>query len=128
MEIKEELLDIEGIRKSSKPLIELFIRRTAVLTSTPEHIVDKIIKDQWRVANRQTQPDNEVAEIDFPNLGTFSVSPVKAGKRLVRMKKYHQGLADTVPSTDGKTEKKRLDKMLASQDIIRSIKFKTKQK
>jgi hypothetical protein len=127
MEIKDELLDIEGIKNSNKPLIDLFIRRTAVLTSTPEYMVEKIIKDQWRNANRKTQPDSDTSELDFPNLGTFYISGSKAERRLKRMGKYWNELTSTGPGTDERAEKKRQEKIQVTEEVINQIKFKTKQ-
>lgn len=127
MEIKEELLDIEGIKKSNKPLIELFIRRCAVLTSTPEWMVEKIIKDQWKEANRNTQNSSDVAELDFPNLGTFFISKNKAERRIKRQEKYMAELIAKGPDTSGKVEKKRQHGINVCQEVISAIKFKTKQ-
>lgn len=127
MEIKEELLDIEGIGRSNKPLIDLFIRRTAVLTSTPEWLAEKIIKDQWKNANKQTQADCQVSEIDFANLGTLFISPSKARKRIVRQEKHYNELVTKGPSTDKRAEKRRQLQMDICQESIKAIKFKTKQ-
>lgn len=127
MQVKEELLDIEGIQKSNKPLIDLFIRRTAVLTSTPESMVEKIIKDQWRSANRLTQSGETVAEIDFANLGTFFVSPTKASKRIKRQEKFLSETLRKDPLTDDKGEKKRQRNINESIEAITSIKSKLKQ-
>lgn len=127
MQVKDELLDIEGIQKSNKPLIELFIRRTAVLTSTPENLVEKIVKDQWRNANRLTQPGNRVAELDFANLGTFFISPTKASKRIKRHEKFLSETLKKDPLTDEKGEKKRQRNINESIDSISSIKSKLKQ-
>jgi len=127
MEIKEELLDIEGIQRSNKPLVDLFIRRTAVLTSTPEWLAEKIIKDQWKNANKQTQSDSHVSELDFANLGTFFISPSKARKRVVRQERHYKDLVSKGPGTDQKSEKKRQLQMDICQESIKAIKFKTKQ-
>jgi hypothetical protein len=127
MEIKDELLDIEGIKKSSKTLLDLFIRRTAVLTSTPEFMVEKIIKDQWKNANKKTQPDSDIAELDFPNLGSFYISSAKAKKRIKRVEKHHDELVLAGPVPGEREEKKRVDKINIDKKVIREIKFKTKQ-
>jgi hypothetical protein len=127
MQVKEELLDIEGIQKSNKPLIDLFIRRTAVLTSTPESMVEKIVKDQWRSANRLTQSGQTVAEIDFANLGTFFISPTKAKKRIKRHEKFLTETLSKDPFTDEKNEKKRQRSINESVEAITSIKSKLKQ-
>lgn len=127
MQIKEELLDIEGIKNSNKPLIDLFIRRTAVLTSTPEHLVEKIVKDQWKNANRQSQPNNPISQIDFANLGTFYISPTKSAKRIKRQEKGVNDLIQKGPLTDEKDEKKRLRVIGESQETLKSIKIKLKQ-
>lgn len=127
MEIKDELLDIDGIKNSSKPLIELFIRRTAVLTSTQESLCEKIIKDQWKNANKITQGDSNVSEIDFCNLGTFYISPAKARKRIAKLEKMTKSLESKGPDSDVKVENKRNAILLRNQDLLKTIKFKTKQ-
>lgn len=127
MQINEELLDIEGIQKSNKPLIDLFIRRTAVLTSTPEYIVEKIIKDQWRNANKQTAPGLSISEIDFSNLGVFYLSSSKGMKRIQRQEKFQARRQSENPLTDIKAEKKRLRDITETEGILKSIKTKLKQ-
>lgn len=127
MEIKEELLDIEGIKKSNKPLLDLFIRRTAVLTSTQESLCEKIIKDQWKNANRVTQGDTNVSELDFCNLGTFYISPSKAKKRIARLEKHIAQEQAKEESSDVKEQNKRNAILLKNRNVIAGIKFKTKQ-
>lgn len=127
MEIKDELLDIDGIKKSNKPLIELFIRRTAVLTSTQESLCEKIIKDQWNRANKVTQPDSNISEIDFCNLGTFYISQSKAKKRVARMEKYEKDLEAQSTGSDVRADNKRNAILLKTKDVLKTIKFKTKQ-
>lgn len=46
MQINHNLLDIENIKNSKLGLSELFIRRTAVITSVSESLVEKVVKDQ----------------------------------------------------------------------------------
>jgi hypothetical protein len=127
MEIKEELLDIDGIKKSSKPLIDLFIRRTAVLTSTSEFLCEKIIKDQWKNANKLTQASYNIAEIDFCNLGSFYISPSKARKRVARLEKAISDLSMQQVTTDDKKEKRKEAIILSLKENLKTIKFKTKQ-
>lgn len=127
MEIKDELLDIEGIKKSNKNLLDLFIRRTAVITSTPESLVEKIIKDQWNKANKASQSSSDVSEIDFCNLGTFYISANKARKRIAKLNRinHYTQLMETDP--DDKINKRRAVTILRNNDMIKAIKFKTKQ-
>lgn len=127
MEIKDELLDIEGIKNSNKALIELFIRRTAVLTSTQESLCEKIIKDQWKNANRTTQADSNVSELDFCNLGTFYISSAKARRRLVKLAKMTKGLEAKGSSSDVKEENRRNAILMRNEELGKTIKFKTKQ-
>lgn len=127
MQIKEELLDIDGIKKSKKPLLDLFIRRTAVLTSTPENIVEKIVKDQWRNANKMFQMNSSVGEIDFCNLGTFFISQSKAKKRIRKIEKTQTNLINVVESTHDRINKRRELSKIKNIEVIRSIKLKTKQ-
>lgn len=127
MEIKEELLDIEGIQKSNKNLLELFIRRTAVITSTQESITEKIIKDQWSKANKMTQQTSEVSEIDFCNLGTLYMSSAKARKRIAKLERMNVALADKNTEQREIVDKRR-DTIIAQNLVtIKNIKFKTKQ-
>lgn len=127
MEIKDELLDIEGIKNSNKPILDLFIRRAAVLCSTPEYLTEKIIKDQWKNANKQSQAEIETGEIDFPNLGTFFISKTKANRRLKRSEKALNLLVVKGPDTNKRVEAKRAVKMQYLEETMKSIKFKTKQ-
>lgn len=128
MQIHDELLDIEGIKSSNKPLLDLFIRRTAVLTSTPEHIVDKIVRDQWRRANKASQSTSEVSEMDFCNLGTFFMSKTKANKRIKKIELLHKALIETPHETnDEKKIKKLEDIKVRNIEMIKLIKLKTKQ-
>lgn len=126
IEIKEELLDIEGIKRSNKPLLDLFIRRTAVLTSTKESLTEKIIKDQWRHAQRMTRADTDVSEIDFCNLGILFMSPTKAKKKL---KKTEEILNDTDyydTQPDPKVDKQRQKQKKVYQELTEIIKLKLK--
>jgi hypothetical protein len=127
MQIHDELLDIEGIKKSNKPLLDLFIRRTAVLTSTPEHLVDKIVRDQWKRANRASQSSSEVSEIDFCNLGSFFMSKSKANKRIKKMEDMKRVVEANGPNPDPKIQKKLEATQITNMQTINLIKFKTKQ-
>ena len=97
MKINDSLLDIESIKRSRVSLQDLFIRRTAVVTSIPESLVELVIKDQWAHANRTLGDTTNISEVDFPNLGTFSMSPSKARKRVAFLEgviKKYQLLVD----------------------------------
>ncbi len=128
MQINDTLLDIEGIRKSKLNLIDLFIRRTAVLTSTPEHLVEKIIKDQWANANKMTQPGRSIGEMNFPNLGTFYISKSKANKRITRVEKFMNDQVERLRTEelDAKSATKTLANIQKYKEAINSIKQKTK--
>lgn len=121
MQINDELLDIEGIKKSNKSLIDLFIRRTAVITSTPEHIVEKIVKDQWKNAAKVSKPGSPISELDFCNLGTFYVSPSKAKKRIARLEKKNNEYRELLP--DDKAELS----LVKNETVINLIKTKIKE-
>ena len=127
IQINDELLDIEGIKKSNKPLLELFIRRTAVLTSTPESLVEKIVKDQWQRANKATQPNSSLSELDFCNMGTFFISANKAKKRIGRIDKMQLGLKNAETDPDEKINQRRKISIVRNEEMIKAIKFKTKQ-
>lgn len=128
MQINEPLLDIENIKNSKKNLLDLFIRRTAVLTSTPEHLCEKIIKDQWANASKVLQSTSDVSEIDFCNLGTLFMSQAKAKKRIARLQNSNNKYlveAEQKPEL----QKKLLNKVQINKGFIKSITYKlTKQK
>lgn len=121
MEIKDELLDIEGIKRSNKPLLDLFIRRTAVLSQTSENITDLIIRDQWRNASKVTSPNTSISEIEFPSLGTLFISEKKALKRIKRHEKHVERL-QSLHELDEKTQVE----MDRSKNQIKQIKNKIK--
>lgn len=125
MQIKDELLDIEGIKNSNKSLLDLFIRRTAVITSTPEHITELIVKDQWKRANQVLSGKSKVAEVDFPNLGSFRLSHRKAKNRLAKLDEY-QAHCGSMVLEDPKSKKMLEDRVRINNNIIRDIKLKTK--
>ena len=122
MRINESLLDIEVIQNSKLPILDLFIRRTSVITSTPEFLVEKIIKDQWQSANTQTRPGNPISEIDFCNLGSFYISSNKARKRIAKLEKYNEEMI-----SGGGAELKDSKKVVIRRnlDMISSIQLKT---
>lgn len=125
MQIKEELLDIQGIKNSNKQLIDLFIRRTAVLTSTPEHIVEKIIKNQWKKANEVLSAKSEISEVDFCNLGSFFLSSTKAKKRIFKHTKFQQAIREN--KVENPKSKQTIQAKLDRYDeIILNIKTKAK--
>lgn len=125
MEISEELLDIEGIKKSKKNILDMFIRRTAVITSTPESIVEKIVKDQWRSANKVTGQESDVSQIDFCNMGTFYISPSKARKRIAKMDKYNEEILNTGVNRTKVSNEMVLKKNRETEKVI---KFKLKDR
>ncbi len=127
IEIKEELLDIEGIKNSNKPLLDLFIRRTAVVTSTREDLVEKIIRDQWRNASKKTQLGTDISEFDFCNLGTFFISQSKAKKRLEKITKINEAIINKLKDPNEKVQKKWEPYKKRNLEMIKSIKMKTKQ-
>jgi hypothetical protein len=125
MQIKEELLDIEGIKNSNKSLIDLFIRRTAVLTSTPESVVEKIIKHQWKKANEVLSAKSEISEVDFCNLGSFFLSPTKAKKRIFKHTKIQEALRNN--SVENPKSRQTIQEKLDKYDeYILNIKTKAK--
>ena len=127
IEIKEELLDIEGIKNSKKPLLDLFIRRTAVVTQTTEALTEKIIRDQWRYANKMMQANSSVSEIDFCNLGVLKLSLVKARKRIERLNKSINLYTELMATVDDKNKEKCKEHIFSYNEIINRIKLKTKQ-
>jgi len=119
--IINELLDIDGIKSSNKNLLDLFIRRTAVITSTQESIVEKIISDQWKQANKALSSETSISEVDICNIGVFYISPSKAKKRIKRFEALNEKMSEDV------TNEKAPLYVTRNQDMIRAIKFKTKQ-
>lgn len=122
MKINEELLDVDNIKASRKQLIDLFIRRTAVLTSTDEALTEKIIKDQWGNANKQMQSASSVAEVYFPSIGKFSLSTSKAQKRLKSLAKA----TETILNSETEEAKKK-EYISRNDNHINNIKRKLKQ-
>ena len=125
MQIKEELLDIEGIKNSNKPLIDLFIRRTAVLTSTSEAITEKIIKSQWRKANEALSPKTEIKEVDFCNLGSFFLSIPKAKKRIIKNERIQNALRSN-KIEHPKSRQTLQEKLDRYDELIENVKAKAK--
>lgn len=125
MEIKEELLDIEGIKISKKPILELFIRRTAVVTQTSEYLSSLIIKDQWRNMTKESISGNPTAEFDVANMGSFSISKTKALKKI---KGYDLRAAKVIelPTDDEKEIKRREGVLLKYEEAKKNIKIKLK--
>lgn len=128
MEIKEKILDIEDVKKSKLSLLSLFIRKTAVMTSVSEHLVELIIKDQWNNANKQTKESSTVSEIDFPNIGVFYISKRKSEKRIDTLLKASATLLDKANSIEF-SEKEKTDNELyiyKNNKIIENINKKNK--
>lgn len=126
IEIKEELLDIEGIKRSNKSLLELFIRRTSVLTSTKESLTEKLIKDQWKNAQRVTKADTDIREIDFCNLGTLFMSTSKAKKKLKKTEEIINNTNYYDPQPDPKIDKQRQKQKKIYESLAETIKYKLK--
>lgn len=126
MEIKEELLDIHGIQNSKKNLLDLFIRRTAVLTQTSESLVDLMIKDQWRNATKVSQPGSPIAQIEFASIGTFTMSPTKARKRVKSLDNKYNHVDALEPVDDERTMQRRLTSKQRYKDQMNNIMIKTK--
>ena len=118
MEIKEKILDIEDVKKSKLPLLSLFIRKTAVMTSIPESLVELIIKDQWSNANKQTKEGSTISEIDFPNIGVFYISKRKSERRIDVLLKSSQTLFDKANNT----ELSKKDRLEAEVQVCRNLK------
>lgn len=95
MKIKEELLDLEDIQRSNKPLLDLFIRRTAVITQTSENLTDLIIRDQWRNANKALAEGSNISQVEVSYLGTFYLSKNKALKRIENLEGINKSLEVT---------------------------------
>lgn len=125
MEIKEELLDIEGVKASKKPLLELFIRRTAVVTQTSEYLSSLIIKDQWRNMTKESMAGNPTAEFDVPNVGNFCISKPKALKRLESIEFKKQKTMEN-PVNDDKQLNRKLTALQRYEDMKKYIKIKLK--
>lgn len=116
MEIKEKILDIEDVKKSKLPLLQLFIRKTAVMTSVSEHLVELIIKDQWNNANKQTKEGSVISEIDFPNIGVFYISKKKSERRIDTLIKASDTLLDRINNIES-SEKEKIE---AEVQIVRN--------
>jgi hypothetical protein len=67
--------------------LEFFIRQTAKQLMVPEPIVDRIIRDQWKYANKASL---QLKEIEFKDIGTIYPSPKKVAQRLKKLKEKHE--------------------------------------
>jgi len=123
MEIKEELLDIEDIKRSRKPLIDLFIRRTAVINQTSEDLVDLIIRDQWRNMLKVASSDTLVSELDVPMIGLLKLSRTKANKKIGLYERKLETYKSNM-SEDEKRREKQLTHMQKYEKLINNIKYK----
>lgn len=72
--------------KKSLTDLEFFIRQTAKQLMIPEPIVDRIIRDQWKYANKAS---SQLKEIEFKDIGTIYPSPKKVAMRLKKLKEKH---------------------------------------
>lgn len=125
MKINDELLDIEGIKGSKKSLLELFIRRTAVITSTHESLSEKIIKDQWAKALKALELATDIGEVELANLGTFRISPGKAKRKILKLENHNKFIAQ---DTSGIVKRFTPEEKIAiNEKTINTIKRKTKQ-
>lgn len=123
MKITEKLLDIDVIDNSNKNLLDMFIRRTGVITSTPEDLVDKIIRGQWREANKATRPESDIGEVDICNIGTFYMSPSKGRRKISKLKRY---IEDIILHRVNRTKGSDSEVLSKNYDIIESIRIKIK--
>lgn len=117
MKIDYDLLDESIINnKSKKSLIDLFIRKTSVLTSVNESLVDMVVKDQWANANEVTRPTSDIKEIDFPNIGKMYISSSKVRKKIARINN---------PETKSKKSKELLKR---EEEFMKTINLKYSDK
>lgn len=128
MLITNNLLDIEDVKRSRLPLLSLFIRKTAVITSVPENLVELVVKDQWSNANKVTRADSSIAEIHFSNLGTFSVSKPKSLRKLKDLEEAVAKMSLLVETLDPNSKEYEKAKVLKEgfSDNIISLKNKNK--
>ena len=124
MHITRPLLDIETVESSRLSLLDMFIRRTAVVTATPESIVENIVKDQWKRMNRAASPESSVGEISICNIGTLYMSKPKARKKLNRLFKYNEEI-----TKEGKLRVKKASEQSVvknNNSVIEAIFLKSK--
>lgn len=125
MDIKEELLDIEVIKNSNKHLLDLFIRRTSVITSTAESLVEKIILDQWKRANHVLSITTSIGEVGIPNIGVFKISKRKGKTRIENLEKAQKYNRDLILNND-KLRSVVEERIVTNERIISDIKRKAK--
>lgn len=125
MEIKDELLDINDIKRSKKPLVDLFIRRTAVVTQTSETLVDLVIRDQWKNMLKVASSNSPVSELDVPMIGLLKLSKTKANKRIDQHKHKIETYTRTL-SDDQKRREKQLSHIQNYEGLINKINNKLK--
>ena len=125
MEIKEELLDLEDIKRSKKPLVDLFIRRTAVITQTSENLVDLVIRDQWRNMLKVASGDSPVSELDVPMIGLLKLSKNKANKKIAQFSRKIEFKKQDI--LDNNNNKEKLETHIQKyEQLINNIKNKLK--
>lgn len=66
--------------------LDFFIRQTAKQTMISESIVDRIIRDQWKYANKAS---HNLEEIEVKELGTFYPSPKKVANQIKKLIDKH---------------------------------------
>ncbi len=75
----------ETEKPRSMPMIDFFIKKTAIKELVPEQVAELIIKDQWRTLGTAVKHN---ADVEISGLGYFKTSQKKAlaeAKRLTSM-------------------------------------------
>ena len=102
----------------SMPLKEFLIRKLSQKLNTPEHIIDKVISDQFTNAFRATANFNS---IELSGFGKFVFNNNKAHKQMVKYEElkviYENMLLD--PKADQRNTQMRLNTILKNIEHLK---------
>jgi len=82
-------------KPTTMPLIDFFIKKTAVKTLVSENVADLIIKDQWRSLNKLIKDE---IYVEVSGLGYFKMSRNMVSKQIDKLEKM-------IPRTEAKAER-----------------------
>lgn len=106
----------------SMSLTDFFTRKVAMKTMTSEHIVDAIIKHQWKLANESTKSNTEV---EVSGIGKFYTSKRKVLNRLEKLEKTKSSYNKFIDkTTDPYLVDITRNKLSALEDKIKQLKSK----
>lgn len=100
-------------KPASLPLIDFFIKKTAIKTLIPENIADLIIKDQWRSLHKKIR---EEIFVEVSGMGYFTLSRNMTSKAISK-------LENIIPKTEIKASKIKLEgKRIHTEKMVEDMK------